>query len=62
LGNDRTFDKIVAASITKESSEMNRERKLTEYFTQPQRGTMRGVARMNEGIPGIQGGGDILIS
>lgn len=35
LANDRTFDKIVAGSVAKEQFEMDRERKLKEYFTQP---------------------------
>ena len=41
-GNDRTFDKIVAQSVAKENYEINREKKLQEYYAQPQRGTMRG--------------------
>lgn len=32
IGKDRTFDKIVAASIAHENSEMNREKKLADYF------------------------------
>ena len=35
IGNDRTFDKIVAESIAKEKAEMNREKKLQDYFSQP---------------------------
>lgn len=35
IGKDRTFDKIVAASIAHENSEMNREKKLADYFAQP---------------------------
>lgn len=46
-GDDRTFDKIVAASISKEGNEADRERKLKDYFVQPQRGTVR-YSRMNE--------------
>ena len=34
-GDDRTFDKIVAGSIARENYEIERERKLKEYFKQP---------------------------
>ena len=63
MGDDRTFDKIVAASVAKERYETDRERKLKDYFMQPQRGTMRGN-KMNDGAIGstIQAGGDILIT
>lgn len=33
VGNNRTFDKIVAESKAKESAEVNREKKLQEYFS-----------------------------
>lgn len=40
-GKDRTFDKILQISKTKEAVEMDRERKLQEYFSKPQRGTAK---------------------
>ena len=57
MGDDRTFDKIVAGAHAFEDKEMNRERKLREYFAQPQRGTIRDKKNDN-----IHAGGDILIS
>lgn len=47
MGDARTFDKIVAGSIAKENSIVDREKKLQEYFAKPQRGTMRGGQKMN---------------
>lgn len=35
IGNDRTFDKIVARSKAREQSEIAREKKLQDYFSQP---------------------------
>ena len=57
MGDDRTFDKIVAGAHAFENKEMNRQQKLREYFALPQRGTIRDKKNDN-----IQAGGDILIS
>ena len=48
-GNDRTFDKIVAGAKARENAELERERKLQDYYAQPQRGTIRGAGKLQEG-------------
>lgn len=47
IGDDRTFDKIVAQGHSKEANEVNREKKLQDYLAKPQRGTVRGQGAQN---------------
>ena len=47
IGQDRLFDKIVKQGHAVEEAQLNREKKLAEYLSQPQRGNVRGAAPVN---------------